>query len=136
MRHHIYAASATIILGAGLTVLAAGPARAQASPSDPCRAASGDICTEWIQAGTGSYTITWNTESASTTGAIGAECIDIPAPAPGAVAIAVDNQTSGFAQLAAGSCQLPLPLGGDEILPRTEERLPVPDTGMPVILLW
>jgi hypothetical protein len=134
MRHLVKVVSAIIALGAGGTVIAAAPAHAQVVPRDPCRLGSGSICTEWTVGK--SHTITWNSEPVSTPGLLGVKCVDIPAPAPGAVAIAVDNETGAVAQPAMGNCTLPLPLLGDEVLPRTEQQLLIPDSGMPMLLFW
>jgi hypothetical protein len=132
MRHLVRVVSAIIALGAGGTVIAAAPAHAQVIPRDPCRVGSGFVCTEWTVGK--NHTITWNSEQVSTPGLLDVKCVDIPAPAPGAVAIAVDNETGAIAQPAAGSCPLPVPLLGDEVLPRTEQQLLIPDSGYPLIM--
>ena len=133
MRHVAQIASAIIALGAGATVIGAGPARAQVTSSDPCQGTSGYLCTEWkLPAGS----MTWDRQPVSTSGVLGAECIDIPAPAPGAVAIAMDNETGAVAQAAIGSCALPVPLPGDEVVSRTVQELLIPDSGMPVLMFW
>jgi hypothetical protein len=131
MRHLVRVLSAIIALGAGGTVIAAAPAHAQVVPRDPCQPGSGSICTEWTVGK--NHTITWSSEPVGTT-SVFLKCIDIPAPAPGAVAIAVDNESGAVAQPATGSCPLPVPLLGDAVLPRTEQRLLIPDSGYPLIL--